>query len=487
MFSYLTKLLGSRIRSGGPARARAGRRRQGFPSRRPQVEALEDRLLMSVNVLKTFRGIYYDDFGSAVSLPDANPSLAAGPKSLVETANVSIAFINKSTGKMIYEDSLRHFFAPLKPNGEVWDPTVTYDEPLGRFVVVVQDVYRSDFGAGKNASYLDVAISKTSDPGTGNNDWIFKQVTMTQGGFGFAGVPKIGWNYDALVVSVTVVVNPVSNKVFAFDQSTLKNTNPAAWKYYVTNRPDPNIFVPATMHGSKHGDPMWFAESQLQTSGPHQGEYEEVAVKMTNVLSNSPSFTTDVIGRALYFPPAAAAPQPGTILTIGVNPMIQHVSWRNNRLVTAWVTAHVDLFGQAGPDTVVWEEDDTSSGHATLVEIGWVGDQATSFYDPAIEIDPHMNLGMTFVESSPNQYQTMYVTGQAAANVGKTNMQTPVVTHLGQAIFDYGNLQQQPPPDVYAGISVDPVTGTFWAANKFMPGGLTGVSWGTGIDNFSIT
>jgi hypothetical protein len=59
-------------------------------------------------------------------------------------------------------------------------------------------------------------------------------------------------------------------------------------------------------------------------------------------------------------------------------------------------------------------------------------------------------------------------------------MQPPVGTHFGQAHYSYGVWN-------YAGICVDPVTGTFWAANTFKPGSGTGYDWGTGIASFSIT
>ena len=68
----------------------------------------------------------------------------------------------------------------------------------------------------------------------------------------------------------------------------------------------------------------------------------------------------------------------------------------------------------------------------------------------------------------------MFVTGWTASGI----MQTPVATHFGQAAYSYG-------VDNYAGISVDPVTGAFWAANTFKPGAGTGFDWGTGIADFS--
>jgi hypothetical protein len=497
MFALLTMLPGSNTRSSELARPRVGQRRQSLHSSRPRVEALEDRRLMSVNVMTKFNGIRYDDFAPStpsITYPTADPSLAAGPKYLVETVDSAIVFIDKSTGKTIYEKSIGGFFASLNPHAfdYLYNPTVTYDELLGRFVVVVVDNPVSVVGSTVYGSNLDVAVSKTSDPGYGPGGWTFMQMDIAQGSIAKGGSPKIGWNYDSLVVSL-VMSNGTpthSNTVVAFDSSTLKNTNPATWKYYVYSRQDPNLFVPATMHGSRHGDPMWFAESEPVSNGT---AYDEVAVRMTNVLSSNPSFTSSLMDFARSA--ADPAPQAGSNQTISVSSSICNVSWRNNRLVTAWAVGNQSLNALL-PDDVWWVEEDTSSGNPTLVAIGdsTVDPNAHIYqYDPAIEIDPHMNLGLTLVQSSATQYMSMYVTGITAAQVAYYQahvlvgrMDYAVGTHFGQAPRVSGGRAIL--PELYAGMCVDPVTGMFWAGNEFMPGGgKTTQSWGTGIANFSIT
>jgi hypothetical protein len=72
----------------------------------------------------------------------------------------------------------------------------------------------------------------------------------------------------------------------------------------------------------------------------------------------------------------------------------------------------------------------------------------------------------------------MYVTGRAASDpTGK--MQTAVLvqgglgTYLGSRAGDF------------SGLSVDPSTGTFWAASEYSRGGSN--FWGTAIANFSVS
>jgi hypothetical protein len=116
---------------------------------------------------------------------------------------------------------------------------------------------------------------------------------------------------------------------------------------------------------------------------------------MTNVLSSNPSFTSTLLPN----PSSAAtpAPQAGSTPTIDVDSSIHNVSWRNNRLVTAWVSGGTDRDGSVAPDDVWWVELDTSSGNPAPVAFGKVSTIAdlnakVYRYDPAIEIDPHMNL-----------------------------------------------------------------------------------------------
>jgi hypothetical protein len=82
----------------------------------------------------------------------------------------------------------------------------------------------------------------------------------------------------------------------------------------------------------------------------------------------------------------------------------------------------------------------------------------------------------------------MYVTGLTAAEVasGVFDMEPPVGTHFGQAPL-LQSLGNEIYAELYTGMCVDPVTGTFWAGNEYMPGGgKTTHSWVTGIANFSI-
>jgi hypothetical protein len=478
-YSVLTGFLGIKNRSSTAARVRLG---QPFGSCRPQVEALEERLLMSVNVASKFRGIFNDDL--PIVQGSASPSLAAGPNFLVETAGLSIAFVSKTTGNKVTEKSLLDFFSPLKPQGAANSlnaysfnsPTVTYDEDYQRFVIVIPENYTADTNPAGHVgvSYLDVAVSKTADPTGG---WVYGKVALdAPGSTALAFDPKIGWNKDAVVVSLfmgNTNGNTGFNQLVAFDWSTLTNSNPLTWKYYPSTPHNANFLVPATMHGSAAGGPMYLGDSIMGGTVPE-------AVTMTHVLSFSPNFA----GVAYIYagrPIAAAvdAPQLGGP-NLRVTSDIMDVAWRNNKLVMTW-TALENEQAAGSLDAAFWVEFGTSKA-ISFIQAGSVARAGAYIYNPAIEIDPNGDVGMTFMESSATQYISMFVAGQLAANLSH-GMENPVLTQLGQAPYGYTGFSAG---FFYAGISVDPVTGTFWAANMFKPAAGSPFNWGTGIANFSV-
>src|SRR5437588_2151964 len=112
----------------GRARGRQTRRRRATPTRprcRPCLERLEDRVVPTVSVLKSFAGMSFNDTTSGGEPPDTN--LAAGPNHVVELVNTAIRVYDKSGGIRSPQE-LSSFFGSLKPVGQFSDPQVSYDE-----------------------------------------------------------------------------------------------------------------------------------------------------------------------------------------------------------------------------------------------------------------------------------------------------------------------------------------------------------------------
>jgi hypothetical protein len=99
---------------------------------------------------------------------------------------------------------------------------------------------------------------------------------------------------------------------------------------------------------------------------------------------------------------------------------------------------------------------------------------------------------MSYIESSPSEYMSMYVTGRAAADPSGT-MQTPVVAQAGVA--PYGASFDSSPYRAgdFSGIAVDidPTTqqplNAFWGANEYATATGPAANWGTALASFSVT
>ena len=106
--------------------------------------------------------------------PDTN--VAGGPNHVVETVNSSLAIFNKATGAKVSQQTLATLFSGFV-TGDLgqFDPSVLYDDQAGRFVVEGQVKDSTN-----NKSYVDIAVSNSSDPTQGFAE--IHQIEVDEGG-----------------------------------------------------------------------------------------------------------------------------------------------------------------------------------------------------------------------------------------------------------------------------------------------------------------
>jgi autotransporter-associated beta strand protein len=432
--------------------------------------------------------------------PDTNG--AAGPSSYVETAAQTLAlYTPKQTGASALVKPLTDFwFSPTAGNLPPVDnipidstatrlltnPTVVYDELIGRFIVADLDVDTSS----AHLSALDFAVSKSSNPLTlGATDWNYYQIKISniasEAGYDATALGNLGYNYDAFVFTLNMVTGASPHGlVGVVNAADLANgVSQAQLRFTTTDVAGGLNLRPTTMHGSVAGGPMWLVQEGGDNTSIN-------VIKMTNVLAASPTFTSFNLVVHSYSQASLTPPlnPDHSVITTSIDSAILKAAEANNTIVAAQTISI-----SSTQDDARWYEVDVSSGVPVLKDQGQVGAGAGTYITyPAIDINSAGDIGMTFMRSgtdSATDFLSMYVTGRTPTDpAGKMVPAVLVPAGTGQA-----NYKQTAPFPVagragdYSGISVDPNDGSFWAANEFANSESSlGANWGTAISNFIV-
>ncbi|HZI44672.1 MAG TPA: sialidase family protein, partial [Ilumatobacter sp.] len=231
-------------------------------------------------VLTAFPGL--DTSVSTLEPPDTH--LAAGPGHLVEVVNDAIAVFDKTSGARLFMQPLGDFFDDLALDGStIFDPVVTYDELIGRFVVLAIE-------GSTPGNHVLYAVSDASNPlldlgGDGNpfSEMHRLQIDATL----WSDYPKVGWNDDIHVFTFNMFNGAdvfQRADLLIVDKSMVTDRNAGTFASSVVNRLATDFtLAPATMHGAAANDPMWFVE---RTDG---GSMVRL-VRLDNALT-APAFT----------------------------------------------------------------------------------------------------------------------------------------------------------------------------------------------------
>jgi hypothetical protein len=168
------------------------------------------------------------------------------------------------------------------------------------------------------------------------------------------------------------------------------------------------------------------------------------------------------------------AKQKGSTTTIDtLDARLMNATMINGQLMTAHTV------NSGGAAHARWYQIDTTGATPSLYQWGEINPgTGVDTYFPTVAMNTQGDIGMTYMESSANEYLSMYVTGQSYLDAGTGKMQTPVVTQSGTDVYTSTRTGD------YSGISVDPDDGlTFWAANEYKGSEF----WNTGIASFTIS
>src|SRR5262249_39426062 len=131
---------------------------------------------------------------------------------------------------------------------------------------------------------------------------------------------------------------------------------------------------PTTMHDSLAGDPMWLLEE-------HGTGTAIDVVKMTNVLSNSATFTTTTLSVTAYSSTVPPLNPDGTVITDNIDSRIDKAAERNNTIV-----ASHSVSVSSTQDAAQWYRINVTGGTPVLADQGRVSaGNNTYLYYPSID------------------------------------------------------------------------------------------------------
>jgi hypothetical protein len=412
-------------------------------------------------VSSTIEGIDFNGSNCGCLPPDTNA--AVGDGFIVETVNIQFR-IYDTAGNIKLDEPLNTLFAPLGVP-TAGDPYVVFDTIANRWYVDAID--------GNDLSKLELAISNDANPLDGFTDQYL--VPLAASG-DLADFPKFGYNHDAIVFEANdfgdghSVVTAV-DKAQALSGTLVFYQSTPAFQF--------RALVPAQMHGSNPGDPMWFmaATGDPTYDGTHPKTIR--VTRMDNVLSNSPVYTDYTVGVNEYGPNSGVANQPGgTVATNDVT--ATQVDYLNGELVTAFsASTPADGFNTTKAH---WYQVDVSGATPTLVQEGLIdpGPGVATFFPSATQ-DAAGNIGITYMESSATEFVSAYVAGHIAGTpLGTTTAGTVFAPGGGLEFVSFRNGD-------YSSVVLDPTDGkTFWAANEYVGADGSSDIWRTKIASFTM-
>jgi hypothetical protein len=466
-----------------------GRRGAKRPGVRLELVRLEDRVTPSVSVLGSLPGM---NFGNTAGAVPPDTIAAAGPTEVIETVNNNIAISSKTGTPILSSTALSSFFQSVGPINSLSDSVVAYNELQGQFFVGVLNLSTNFLGTAVTADSFLYAVSSTSSPASAS-DFHFYSANLTTrdpagSGSYWGDFPRLGWNANAYVATFNMFTTNSAQSYGHALALNISSTAPGTTTVVdVPNGVTNATLAPATMHGSSGADPMYFVEETLNSLGNPTGNSIRVATE-TNLFT-TPAFTfADVAlpaADAYTAPPAAT--QKGTSNLITTNDSrILNAEWRNNHLVAAQA---IGVASDAQAHARWYELDTTATPQ--LIQAGTIGvGSGANSYFPSIAIAPNDVLAMDYMESSPTEYMSVYVTGRVSSDPAN-QMETPQLAQAGQAPYHgFGALFGDPSPfraGDFSGITVDG-DGTFWAANEYATSATSQLAnWGTAIAHFQVS
>ena len=293
--------------------------------------------------------------------------VAAGPYNVVAVVNSTIQVYDKN-GNLLSSQALSDFYSGLPGSGDgIFDPSVAYDNDIGRFWVFATSAHDSTGGGDSNRSTHLLAVSNGSDITSGG--WSIFWLDATVNGGGGCDYPHFGFDAQAIYLSCNMFSFPFysssSSFMFAKVRILTKSqfTNGPCcswWDFYDLREGFLNLSKsftvrPAIMHFSNTGDGDFWVNAEGGGGGGSSLKIRHLtnAQNCCNGIGPNLADADDGVG-SFNTPPGAK--QPGTSTTIDTGD--------TRVLFATWQAGHLSL-GQ----TIACSQGGTNDACAAFTEV----------------------------------------------------------------------------------------------------------------------
>ncbi len=391
--------------------------------------------------------------GTGWTPPD--PDISVGPNTLVGVVNVEGKIFDKQ-GNLLFVQDLVPFFAPVGAFGFVFDPIAVYDRHSGRHIIAAVE------HTGGQTSWLNVAVSKTSDPQNGTDWWKYRlNTTNPTGGGTFLDYPNMGVDEDAIFITGDYFGGTSQgrgNWVHMFDKAPMLNGQATTMNLLRTNASLRSLG--ATNHIDADAPGGYFATSFGNSS-------TQVTLQAITDPNGSPQLSSVVLTVPGYGQPPGAAQQGTSTRISTVDLRIKNGVYRNGSL---WLTHNIGVPGENIARVRYYEFAmngwPDSGNEPELVQSGEIDLGAgiyTFFGDPGV--DDQNNVVLQFNRSSASEFVSIQRTFRKSSDQSGT-FREPLEVQTSTSAVTSGRWGD------YSGIDEDPAApSTFWAHDEYTRNG----------------
>ncbi|MCB9845979.1 MAG: hypothetical protein H6811_08350 [Phycisphaeraceae bacterium] len=386
--------------------------------------------------------------------------ISVGPNTIVGVVNVQLKIFNKS-GQQLFVQDCGPFFSPVGASGSLFDPVAVFDRDSNRHVVAVVE------HTGNQTSWINIAVSKVSDPQGGSDWWKYRFNTTTPTGGGrFIDYPNLGVDAEAIYVAADYFSGVGGNRVHIFDKAPMLNGQATTMQIVQTSGGFRSLGT--VNHIDDDAPAAYFATSFGVGSG-------QIAIDAITSPLSSPQRVTTTVGVPPFAAPPGAAQQGSSSRLDTVDQRIKNGVYRNGSL---WLTHNVGVDGvcRVRYYEIAMHGWPTSGQTPTLVQTGQIdaGPGVYTFFgDPGVDADN--NLVLQFNRSSSTEFVSIQRTLRLATDALGT-LRTPVGVQTSTSPDNSGRWGD------YSGIDEDPGdAGVFWAHDEYSRNG-----WNTWIGRIDI-